>query len=85
MKLCHRLHRLEQLWPASGCSACRYRRGRVALVTIRQEPDGSLGLREGEPQPCGVCRDVPEQIIEIVEQVVDSRCSEDANFQGGKS
>jgi hypothetical protein len=72
MKLRHRLGRLEQRLPA-GCPACRHRRGLVALVTARGEPDASWGAREDEPRPCAACGEVPEQIIEIVELVIDSR------------
>jgi hypothetical protein len=69
MKLRHRLHRLEQRLPA-GCPACRHRRGLVALVAVRQVPDEPTRTGEDAPRPCAACGDVPEQIIEIVEQVV---------------
>jgi hypothetical protein len=70
MRLRHRLVRLEQGLSA-GCPACRHSRGLVALVTAREEPDGFFGMGEDEPRPCAACGEVPEQIIEIVETVVE--------------
>jgi hypothetical protein len=84
MKLRHRLVRLEQRLPA-GCPACRHRRGLVALVTVREEPDEPAALPEGAPLQCAVCGNVPEQIIEIVEQVVELALVEDSVAREGTS
>jgi hypothetical protein len=55
----------------AGCPACRHRRGLIVLVTVREEPDGSWGAKEDQPRSCAVCGEVPEQIIEVVEHVVE--------------
>jgi hypothetical protein len=70
--LSSRLQRLEQR-VGDGCPACRDRRGRVVLVTSRSLPDGTVAYPEGEPGPCEHCGVVPEQVIEIVETVVETR------------
>ena len=69
MTLRSRLDRLERHdGPHDGCPACRDRRGVVALVTPREQ----TGPAPADwPQPCEVCGDVAEQLIEIEEVVVD--------------
>jgi hypothetical protein len=73
MSLRARLQRLERRKIEIGCPACRDRRGRIALVTARRLPDGTVVAEEGEPQPCARCGQVPEQIIEVVKSVVGER------------
>jgi hypothetical protein len=68
-----RLRRLEQIEGVGGCPACRDRRGRVAVHTYRQMADGSVRPHGDAPQPCDVCGEVPEEVIEIVEVVVSTR------------
>jgi hypothetical protein len=49
-------------------------RGTVVITSwtdARQETDRSRGPGEDESRPCAVCGDVPERIIQIVEQVVE--------------
>jgi hypothetical protein len=72
MNLRTRLQRLEQrAGGVGGCPACRDRRGRIVLVTAQRLPDGTVVADEDGPQPCARCGQVPEQIIEVVETVVD--------------
>ena len=71
MRLRHRLRRLERRLGGrgDGCPACRHRRGRSVLVTPR-EGDGPPP--HDWPEPCPRCGDVPEQLIEIIEEVVET-------------
>ena len=75
MKLRIRLQRLERSTVDLGCPACRDRRGRIVLVTAQRLRDGTVVAIEEEPQPCARGRQVPEQIIEVVETVVDEPTS----------
>ena len=76
MNLRARLQRLERNTVDAGCLACRDRRGRIVLLTAERLPDGAVVAVEEEPQPCTRCGQIPEQIIEVVESVVDGRISE---------
>ena len=67
-----RMRRLEHTLPA-GCPACRHRRGLMVVRTSRQQPDGTIVRGECNPPPCPRCGQVPEQILEIVEVVVETR------------
>jgi hypothetical protein len=78
-----RLRRLEATVAAAGCPAGRDRRGRVVLRTTRQSAEGKV-LSDDEPRPCGLCGEVPEEDIEIVEVVVATR-DEVAAWQAGPS
>lgn len=71
MKLWRRLQRLEQQAVDAGRPACRDRRGRIVLRTAKRLPDGTVVVVEEEPQPCARCGQVPEQIIEVVETVLN--------------
>jgi hypothetical protein len=71
-KLGARLLRIERLLPA-GCPDCRHRRDLIWIHTACEEPDGTVVDSEGAPLSCGRCGSVPEQILEIVEVVVESR------------
>ena len=70
-----RLQRLEQSVGSSdgGCPACRDRRGGIVIVTSRSLTDGNTEPRGDWPAPCERCGEAPEQIIEIVEAVVETR------------
>jgi hypothetical protein len=76
MSLRTRLQRLEQSIVDAGCLACRDRRGRIMLLTAEQQPDSTVAVVEGKPTPCARCGQVPEQIIEVIELVVDVSISE---------
>lgn len=71
MSLRSRLLRLERNMVDAGCPGCRDRRGRIVLLTARRQPDGKVVVQEQEPQPCVHCGQVPEQIIEVIEIIVD--------------
>lgn len=71
MSLRTRLQRLERHLGNSGCPACRERCGLVVLLTARREPDGTVVCLDEWPRPCERCGQVPEQIIEVVESVID--------------
>ncbi|HEY7159180.1 MAG TPA: hypothetical protein VH575_34870 [Gemmataceae bacterium] len=71
MSLRTRLQRLERKVVDPGCPACRDRRGRIVFVMAQRLPDGTVVPQEEEPQPCARCGQVPEQIIEVIETVVD--------------
>jgi hypothetical protein len=73
VKLHTRLQRLEQRLREPGCPACRDRRGRIVLVTSRSLPDGRTELQGDWPAPCERCSEAPEQIIEILEAMVETR------------
>jgi hypothetical protein len=81
-KLDARLLRLERVQLA-GCPDCRERRGLIWIHTSREVPDGMVVHSEGTPLPCARCGLVPEQVLEIVEVVVESR--EDLARLGGES
>jgi hypothetical protein len=72
MSLRTRLQRLERNTADAGCPACRDRRGRIVLLRAEQQPDGTVAVVEGEPAPCTLCGQVPKQIIEVVETVVEA-------------
>jgi hypothetical protein len=73
MTLRMRLQRLERsaLFDRS-CPACRERRCLFTLVIREQLADGTLAEPQGMPAPCMRCGQIPERIIEIVEEVVVS-------------
>jgi hypothetical protein len=72
MRLRGRLKRLERgLAADAGCTACRDRRGLVVLVGARQLADGSVVEEEDGPAACARCGEVPEQVLQIVEVVVE--------------
>jgi hypothetical protein len=75
MSLRTRLQRLERNTADAGCPACRDRRGRIVLLTAERLPDGTVVAVENEPQACTRCGQIPEQIIQIIESVVDARIS----------
>jgi hypothetical protein len=79
-----RIRRLEQQIGPGRCPACHDRRGRVMLVAARQLPDGTIVPRDPEPTACARCGKGPEEIIEIIEVVVDSRDAA-ARILGGSS
>ena len=80
-----RLNRLERaILPSGGCPACRDRRGRVVVHTCRQMADGSMRPDGDAPQPCDVCGEAPEEVIEIVEVVVSTR-AESVRWPAGHS
>jgi hypothetical protein len=76
MKLRTRLQRLERHAVDAGCPACRERRGLIVFLTAERLPDGTVVTTEDEPQLCARCGQVPEQVIEVIESVVDGRTSE---------
>lgn len=71
MSLRARLQRLERSSVNLGCPACRDRQGRIVLLTAQRLLDGAVVTDEAEPQPCARCGQIPEQILEVVESVVD--------------
>jgi hypothetical protein len=50
----------------------------VQDVTARKDEDEPPGPAAAAPQPCAACGDIPEQIIEIAEQVVELPLAEDS-------
>jgi len=77
----HRIRRLEQALPHSGCPACRDRRGRIVMVDSRRRADGTPRHPEGRLAPCERCGQTPEFIIQIVETVVNGAPVEEAEFE----
>ena len=71
MRIQGRLQRLEQRLGGreEGCPVCRDRRGYSVLVTPRGETEAAPA---DWPAPCPRCGDIPEQIIEITEEVVET-------------
>jgi hypothetical protein len=73
-----RLQRLAQtakkrgLLPPPGCALCQERMGYAVFISARELPEGTVVWQEDGPEPCPVCGQVPELIIELVETVVDS-------------
>jgi hypothetical protein len=39
----------------------------------RQNPDGTISAETNDPPPCERCDEVPEEVMEIVEVIVDTR------------
>lgn len=72
MKLRARLKRLERNTLDAGCPACRDRLGRIALRIVERLPDGTVTVHAEGPQPCVQCGQIPEQVIEVIESVVES-------------
>ena len=68
-----RLRRLEQTVGPAGCPACQDRRGRSFLWTCRELVDGTRVHKRDLPTPCPACGGVPEQIVEVIEVVVETR------------
>lgn len=79
-----RLRRLERNAVAASCPACRARRGRVALRTWRQLCDGTTVFDAPDPPPCGLCGQVAEEVIEILEVVVSTQ-EQAARWQSGEA
>jgi hypothetical protein len=74
VRLNHRLIRLEQkVGVDPRCPACRERCGYTMMVTARQLPDGTTARGSDRPAPCEQCGEVPEQVIEIVRPLVETR------------
>ncbi len=73
MRMRARLVRLERTAGAAGCPACRDRRGRVVLHCGREQRDGSVRFESPEPMPCPRCGEVPEEVVEVVEVVIEAR------------
>ncbi len=65
MRLLQRLKRLEQAVPDPGCPGCPDRRGRIAMVTCKQQRDGSIVPQEPMPTACAVCGKVREFVVDI--------------------
>jgi hypothetical protein len=61
-----RLQRLEQQAPALACPACADRRGRFVFID-GHDVAGEFVPDPGQPdpQPCPVCGQVPEFIIQV--------------------
>jgi hypothetical protein len=82
----NRLNRLErQLGKPGPCPACRDRRGRAVLITVEKQADGTMRDLKPRPPVCERCGEIPEQIIELCEQVVtvqDRRAAVDAVREG---
>jgi hypothetical protein len=71
VRLDTRLRRPEAAVPV-GCRA-RSDRRRSALLHIHpQNPDGTISSETDDPQPCERCGEVPEEIIEIVDVLVET-------------
>jgi hypothetical protein len=68
-----RLSRLERGTAEIGCPACRARRGLFALSTGRQRADGTVVLEGERPRPCTRCGEIPEQFVEVMEVVIETR------------
>jgi hypothetical protein len=73
MTLRARLQRLERSTVDVGCPACRGRRGPIVFRTGDRLPDGRVLAVQDDPGPCAACSQVPEQIIEVSETIVDER------------
>jgi hypothetical protein len=41
------------------------------LLSAEEQPDGTIVLLDPRPVPCTRCGAVPDQVIELVEQVVE--------------
>jgi hypothetical protein len=72
MRIAARVARLER-HPGAGCPACRDRRGDLVLHVRRQKTDGTVHPVTGAPQPCGRCGQVPEEVIDVVEVIINTR------------
>jgi hypothetical protein len=70
MRLNNRLGRLEQKLPNPGCPDCSDRRGRMVLALAHRLPDGSVVLRDKEPEACGLCGVVPEDVVKVIRTIV---------------
>jgi hypothetical protein len=55
------------------CPACRDRRRLSVIVRGREDDDGEVAWKRASPPACAVCGEVPEEVIEIVEQIVPAR------------
>ncbi len=73
MRIRARLARLERTAGVSGCPACGDRRGRVVLHCGREQRDGSVRFERPGPMPCPRCGEVPEEVVEVVEVVIETR------------
>jgi hypothetical protein len=62
----------ESVGPA-GCPACHRRRGRSFIRSSHELPDGTRIPHRELPPSCPACGEVPEQIVEIVEVMVETR------------
>jgi hypothetical protein len=69
MRLRTRLEKLERQVGPLGCPACRERRGRHVLLTVKELPDGTLLPSPDQPPPCARCGQVAELVIQVVAPV----------------
>jgi hypothetical protein len=69
-----RLGRLERCLKVrqGDCPGCRDRRGFVVLLQSRENEDGTVVPYDAEPESCARCCQVPERIVHIIEEVVNS-------------
>jgi hypothetical protein len=85
MGLKRRLAKLEAAIAVTvgGCMACRDRRGDTVLVSGDLSPEGSFVPSSGAemPAPCPECGEVPEEIIQITEVLVEA---DSHRSKGGK-
>jgi len=79
-----RLERLEQKVPDPGCLACRDRRGRSVMVDADRQADGSVVLRDPEPEACAQCGIVPEFLITVIRPYVNEPDRNDEVQHGNK-
>jgi hypothetical protein len=68
-----RLQRLEENVPDAGCPACRDRRGQLVMVEAERRADGSVVLRDKEPEACAQCGVVPENVVQVILSYVAAR------------
>jgi hypothetical protein len=68
-----RLRRLSRELQPRVCPECRDRKGRLARVVASRSLDGAMVPQNDAPSPCSRCGEVPEQVVQVVEEVVEVR------------
>ncbi len=76
--------RRQGLSPGAGCPACRERRNVTVIMRGREDDAGEMAWAGEGPSPCAACGQVPEEVIEVVEQVVETRDQARAWLRGDR-
>jgi hypothetical protein len=77
------LEKLERQKPVDhSCPACRERKGHHALVGVTQFADGTIVYPDDAPKPCEQCGVIPEFVIQVVMEVVESAAACTAEDEG---
>lgn len=71
------LAKLERRLGAGDCPFCRSRRRDTVLMAAEPLPSETSNALEAYPAPCPRCGNIPEQVIELAEVILDAEARPD--------